>query len=92
MSKIAKDYGMTATEMNKLLHKLGVQYKEGGVWLLYKKYAPNGYTQSKTHAINDIKSVFHTYWIQKGRVFIYDLLKNERGILPLIERREGAAI
>lgn len=92
ISKIAKDYGMTANEMNKLLHNLGVQYKEGGVWLLYKKYAPCGYTQSKTHVIDDAKSVFHTYWTQKGRLFIYDLLKNERGILPLIEReKEGVA-
>lgn len=88
ISKIAKDYGMTAAEMNKRLHNLGVQYKEGGVWLLYKKYAPCGYTQSKTHVIDDAKSVFHTYWTQKGRLFIYDLLKNECGILPLIERED----
>lgn len=88
ISKIAKDYGMTAAEMNKRLHNLGVQYKEGGVWLLYKKYAPCGYTQSKTHVIDDAKSVFHTHWTQKGRLFIYDLLKNECGILPLIERED----
>lgn len=75
ISKIAKDYGMTANEMNKFLYDLGVQYKEGGVWLLYKKYAPCGYTQSKTYVTDNGKSVFHTYWTQKGRLFIYDLLK-----------------
>ena len=35
---IAKDYGMSATEMNKMLHKLGIQYKEGDQWFLYSKY------------------------------------------------------
>lgn len=44
------------------------------------------HTQSKTHIIDENKSVFHTYWTQKGRLFIYDLLKNERSILPMIER------
>src|SRR5699024_8696049 len=38
VSKIAKDYGMSAVKMNRLLHELGIQYKQGDIWLLYAKY------------------------------------------------------
>ena len=90
-SQIAKDYGKSAKWLNAMLHDLGVQYNQGGIWLLYQKYAEQGYTRSKTHVYcgddGEQHSRLHTYWTQKGRLFIYDLLK-ENGILPLIEREE----
>ncbi|WP_213360131.1 phage antirepressor [Enterococcus gallinarum] len=91
ISKISKDYGMSPQALNKLLHELGVQYKQGKMWLLYQKYADQGYTQSKTHTINAEKSVMHTYWTQKGRLFLYDLLKTKKAILPMIERGDENA-
>lgn len=91
ISKISKDYGMSPQALNKLLHELGVQYKQGKMWLLYQKYADLGYTQSKTHTINAEKSVMHTYWTQKGRLFLYDLLKTKKAILPMIERGDENA-
>lgn len=91
ISKIAKDYGMSGKAFNKLLHELGVQYKMGDTWLLYQQYAGQGYTQSRTHAIDAEKSKMHTYWTQKGRLFLYDLLKNRRGLLPMIERNSKTA-
>ncbi|HEO4360833.1 TPA: phage antirepressor KilAC domain-containing protein [Streptococcus agalactiae] len=90
ISVIAKDYGMSAKKLNSLLHELRVQYKQGNTWLLYQKYASKGYTQSKTHPIDAERSKMHTYWTQKGRLFIYDLLKNKKGILPLIKQEEVA--
>jgi len=70
------------------LHDLGVQYKQGKIWLLYQKHAEQGYTVTKTHSYpgsdGEMHSKIHTYWTQKGRLFIYELLKRE-GILPLIE-------
>lgn len=85
VSKIAKDYGMSAIALNKKLHNLGVQYKQGDIWLLYSKYQDKGYTQTTTHVIDSETSKISTKWTQKGRLFIYDLLKRE-GILPVIER------
>lgn len=84
---IAKDYGKLAVFMNELLHKLGVQYKESGVWFLYQKYAECGYTRTKTFAVGDNNAKTHTYWTQKGRLFIYNLLK-ENGYLPIMEDRD----
>ena len=85
VSQIAKDYGMSAISFNKLLHKLGIQYKQGDCWLLYQKYADKGYTHKKTHVVDSEKSKVHTYWTQKGRTFIYETLKDEN-VLPVIER------
>lgn len=86
VTQIAKDYGMSGRALNKLLHELGIRYKMRDTWLLYQEYANRGYTQSRTHAIDVDRSVMHTYWTQKGRLFLYDLLKSECGMLPVIER------
>lgn len=91
ITKIAKDYGMSGRKMNDLLHDLGIQYKMGKTWILYQEYADQGYTQSRTFAIDDEKSAMHTYWTQKGRLFLYDLLKSKKGILPVIERGDADA-
>ena len=57
------------------------------MWLLYAQHAGNGYTDTKTHVIDDgNRTRIHTYWTQKGRLFIYEVLKNQLSILPVIER------
>lgn len=89
ISKIAKDYGKSAQWLNNYLNEKSVQYKQGGIWLLYQKFAELGYTKSKTALVIDQNGKQHskmsTYWTQKGRLFIYDLLKQD-GILPCIEK------
>jgi prophage antirepressor-like protein len=90
-SLIAKDYGKSATWLNRTLNALGVQYKLNGTWILYQKYAEQGYTKSSTYPYVDKLGMTHTsmftYWTQKGRLFIYGLLK-EHGILPLMEQED----
>lgn len=91
ISVIAKDYGWSATKLNRYLHEKGIQFKQGKIWLLYQKYAELGYTSTKTHSFLGSDGLPHTrphtYWTQKGRLFVYDLLK-VNGVLPIMEREE----
>lgn len=87
---IAHDYGMSAVDMNRELKHFGIQYRmKCGTWILYQKYKDEGYTKSVTFVYDKAngRSSIHTYWTQKGRLFIYEKLK-EKGILPVCERSE----
>lgn len=91
ISVIAKDYGWSAQRMNEYLHQKGVQYKQADIWLLYQKHAGCGYTKTNTHVYEDTcgreHTKVHTKWTQKGRLFIYGLLKAD-GVYPQIEMEE----
>ena len=85
ISVIAKNYGMSGNKMNETLHELGVQYKQGGTWLLYAKYQNEGYTHTEMKLWKGSKEMKpNTKWTQKGHLFIYDFLK-KHDILPTIE-------
>ncbi len=92
ITQIAKDYGMSGKKMNILLKEYGVQFLQNGQWLLYSRYQCRGYTHSQTVNITRSDgrsdSVMETKWTQKGRKFIYELLK-ANGILPIIEQQSG---
>lgn len=88
-TQIAKDYGKSAVWLNRMLKGLGVQYQQNGQYLLYSKYAGNGYTHTKMvdfirhDGVRDSRPF--TMWTQKGRMFIYELLK-KNGIVPMVEQ------
>lgn len=88
-TQIAKDYGMTAPALNKILHDEGIQFKQNKQWLLYKKYADEGYTKSDTIDITrsngDPDVTINTRWTQKGRLFIHEILRKV-GIVPYMDR------
>ena len=92
ITQIAKDYGMSAQKMNTILHNLKVQYLQNKQWLLYSKYHAEGYTHSETipitHSDGTPGTKLNTKWTQKGRLFLYQLLK-KNGILPTIEKTGG---
>lgn len=89
ITAIAKDYGMSAKALNKKLHELKVQFKQGYQWFLYSNYHDCGYTHSETveymHKDGTKDVTMNTKWTQKGRLFLYELLK-KNGIIPVIEK------
>lgn len=88
VTQIAADYGLSARELNKVLHEERIQRKVGNQWILYMHHMNNGYTKSNT--INIIRSngepdtQMQTKWTQKGRLFIHELLES-RGIIALMD-------
>ena len=89
VTSIAKDYGMSGIAFNQLLHELGIQYKQSQQWFLFAKYQKQGYTHGKTTQFyrnnGTVDYKINTEWTQKGRLFLYNKLK-ENGYIPLIER------
>lgn len=84
ITQIAKDYGISGKRLNEILNEIGVQYKSNGQWLLYSKYQDKGYTESMTGTNNQGYTFMQTKWTQKGRMFLYEILK-ANGYLPLKE-------
>ena len=80
-NQIAKELGTSAITLNKKLRDLGVQYKQGGTWLLYHKYQNKGYTKTQTYPFVDsngnTQTSMQTVWTEEGRLFIHKILKQE---------------
>lgn len=77
-NQIAKELGMSAITLNKKLHELKVQYKQGGQWLLYHPHQNKGYTKTVTYTYTDSKGETctnsSTVWTEKGRAFIHSII------------------
>lgn len=90
-TQIALDYGLSAKAFNQKLYDLRVQHKVNDQWILYSPYITMGYMHSKPVEItkhDGQKMVkYNSEWTQKGRLFLYNLLK-KHNILPLIEMEE----
>ena len=89
ITQIAADYGMSAVKFNKKLNEMRIQHKVNGQWILYSNLMGKGYVHSRTisftHSDGRPDTRLCSEWSQRGRMFLYDALK-EIGILPLIER------
>ena len=76
---IAKELGMSAVSLNKLLNQLNIIYRSGETWVLYHKYQNKGYTGTKTvtyqDSLDNKRTAVHTYWTELGREFIHHVVK-----------------
>ena len=78
ITQIAADYGLSAQELNKILHEAGLQRKVGDQWILYKQHMAKGFTKSETFTFcrsdGRLDSKITTKWTQKGRLEIHNIL------------------
>lgn len=90
-TQVAADYGMSAIAFNRKLKEMHIQHKVNGQWILYSEFMGKGYVHSRTisfvHSDGRPDTKLCTEWCQRGRLFLYDALK-EVGILPMIERKD----
>lgn len=88
VTQIAKDYGLSANRLNRILEEEKIQYKVNNQWVLYDNIVRKGYTKSETisitHRDGTKGSITYTKWSQKGRLMIHNILKN-KGIRALID-------
>lgn len=84
-TQVAKDYCISAQKLNSILYAEGIQFKVGGKWNLYAKYANQGLAINQTLPFFDCygNKHYNTYlcWTQKGREFIKTIME-KRGIKP----------
>lgn len=77
-TQVAQEFGLSAKTLNARLAKMGVQYRQGGAWILYAKYQGNGYTHTVSvpymMANGEQGTQIQTRWTEKGRKFLHDLM------------------
>ena len=77
--QIAKELGMTAQALNRLLAAHRIQFYQSRQWMLYREYADKGLAQNRTFHYQDSKGKAQTQtqmvWTERGRLFIHTMVR-----------------
>lgn len=77
VTQIAKGLDLSGRELNLRLKAPGIQFRQGGTWLLTTRYQKEGYARTHTHSwqnrSGETSTAMHTVWTEKGRLFIHSL-------------------
>ena len=86
---IAKDYGMTVENFNKLLNSMGIQFNQSGLWVLYQKHAEKGYTHTDMYRmVIDLRNMDFIYLVKDmlnmhlGLFFIHNVKHVDGKFIP----------
>ena len=88
LEDIMANFGLSAQRGNRILYIFGV-IKDKGDWKVTTKYSELGITtripvKQVSDKFGNMRTIYHTYYNQRGSFFIYMILKN-MGIKPTIE-------
>lgn len=77
-TQIAKELGMSARKLNRLLHDKGVIFKQSGEWQLYARYQDMGLMDKETILVHGTSRCSRREkWTERGHRFINDLIESE---------------
>ena len=79
---IAADYGMTERDFADMLRALGICSDTGYGLRLMPRYTQQGYTAVETVLYGNHHKDQRLLWTQRGRYFLYQMLKDHNNLLP----------
>lgn len=79
-TQLAKSLRMEAADLNRRLHKFGIQYRRCGTWFLYANYVHFGLAEVRptyfTKANGKSSGRPTLMWTEEGRKFVFDLIRS----------------
>lgn len=83
-TQVAKELGMTGSELYRWLIALSIVYWQSGEYMLYADFARMGYAKSRTHSRRNRLGIWHTerylVWTEEGRKFLHEVFEKKEAL------------